>query len=95
VVSGQVRPAAPTAPACALVLPIISLPGERVRRLSDRRFVVSKAGGDVAILASAPIEIADTGGGDRVFNLVPGFCAVPFVVAVPGGRVECSIRRVG
>jgi hypothetical protein len=47
----------------------------------------------VSIEASAPVSLAKTGG-ERVFNLVPGFQAIPLVVKlVPGQRrVECTIR---
>jgi hypothetical protein len=74
-----------------LVLPLISPNGEAIRRVSPRRFEVKKDRGTVVVEADAPLAIADVGG-DRVFNLVPGFAAIPFVLALPGGRGSCTVR---
>jgi hypothetical protein len=75
-----------------LIVPLISPKGEAIRRLSDRRFEVTKAEGTVIVEADAPIAIADVGG-DRVFNLVPGLAAIPFVVTLPrAGRASCTLR---
>lgn len=93
-VSAQIDGSVPGAATCALVLPLIAARGETVRRVSATGYEVSQGRGIVAIAASAPLEIVATGA-ERVFNLVPGFHAVPFTIAVaPGsaGRVECSIR---
>jgi hypothetical protein len=93
-VSARVTGAAP-AGALSLVLPVISTPDERVRRVTPRRLEVDKAGGTLSIEASAPVTLAEEAG-RRVFNLVPGFCAIPLVVRLPPGTrsVECTLMAV-
>jgi hypothetical protein len=92
-ISAQVQSAQPGQARFALVLPLVSAPGETIRRLSATRVQVAKQKSGVLLEASAPLDLADTGD-DRVFNLVPGFCAIPFVVALaPGAPIECSIRQ--
>lgn len=80
----------------ALTLPVISPTGEKVRRVSDRRIEIQKPAGIVVIEANVPLRIRATGR-ERVFNLVPGFEAVPIVAefsAGAGAAVECRIRVV-
>ena len=74
-----------------LVLPIISPTGEKVSQSANRIEIV-KPQGTVVIEANAPLRIEQTTR-PRVFNLVPGFEAVPVFAEIPGGaRLECRIR---
>jgi hypothetical protein len=75
-----------------LVLPIISPTGETVTRVSGNRIEIRKPGGTLIIEANAPLEIEDPGR-PRIFNLVPGFEAVPVFAEIPAhGKLSCSIR---
>ncbi len=77
-----------------LVLPVISENRERVRRISSTAFEIEKAGGAIVIDANAPLTIVDTGG-ERVFNLIPGFQAIPFAVRFDPTKstdVSCALR---
>jgi hypothetical protein len=78
----------PPTPA-TLVLPLISAPGEKIRRVSDRRVEIGDGKSTMVIESTAPLR-AD----ERVFNLVPGFCAIPLSAEV-GQGVECRIRQKG
>jgi hypothetical protein len=80
--------------AFVLVLPVISPDGEVVRRVNDKRVTIAKPKGTLVVEASAPLEIAEVSGRDRVFNLTPGFAAVPFRITLPvGATVTCTFRR--
>jgi len=75
-----------------LVLPIISPTGETVARISANRIEIRKPGGTLVIEANAPLEIDDHGR-PRIFNLVPGFEAVPvFAEIPPEGTLTCRIQ---
>jgi hypothetical protein len=78
----------------SLVLPLISRNDEKLRRESERCCSIAKPGGRVIVEADAPLAIAPTPSKERVFNLVPGFEAVPFAVALNsrGGPIEVRIR---
>jgi hypothetical protein len=76
----------------ALALPVISASGEKVRRVSDKKIEIEKPEGTVVVEANVPLRIQETGR-DRIFNLVPGFEAVPIVVDfVPGQLFELECR---
>jgi hypothetical protein len=84
-IAARVVGGTPPAPA-TLVLPLISAPGERVRRLSDHRVEVQKGRHRVVVESTAPLHMEE-----RVFNLVPGFCAIPLTAEVGEGitiRIE-------
>jgi hypothetical protein len=86
-VSAQLR-GIPAGATVSLVLPVVSAPGEKVKRLSPARVSLARARGAVVVEASGPLASAE-----RVFNLVPGFCAIPLTAVVgEDGRIECSIR---
>jgi hypothetical protein len=80
--------------ALSLVLPLISRNDEKLQRESERCCSVLKPGGRVVVEADAPLAIAPTPSKDRVFNLVPGFEAVPFTVALAPreGHTEVRVR---
>jgi hypothetical protein len=82
-----------SAPAGArLVLPLIALQSETVRQDGAGAVTISKTGASVEIRATGAVELRD-GGRSRVFNLVPGFLAVPVTIALAGGRpVTCTLR---
>lgn len=75
-----------------LVLPIISPGGEKVTRPSVDRIEIHKPGGTLVLEANVPLQIEDTGR-PRVFNLVPGFEAIPVFAEIPAGEtLSCRIR---
>jgi len=75
-----------------LMLPIISLTGETVTRISAKRIEIRKPGGTLVIEANAPLEIEDPGR-PRIFNLVPGFEAVPVFAEIPANEpLICRLR---
>jgi hypothetical protein len=75
-----------------LVLPIISPTGETVTRISGGRIEIRKPGGTLIVEANAPLEIENSGR-PRIFNLVPGFEAVPVFAEIPvDGILTCRIR---
>jgi hypothetical protein len=74
-----------------LVLPLISPTGEKVTQ-SANRIEIHKPQGRVVIEANAPLCIQETTR-PRIFNLVPGFEAVPIIAEIPdNSRLECRIR---
>jgi hypothetical protein len=75
-----------------LALPLIALPAETVRRTAAGAITISKAGGTVVVRATAPLQVRDEGQ-SRIFNLVPGFLAVPLTVEVTGS-IAIHIERV-
>ena len=74
-----------------LVLPLIALQSETVRQPQPGAFSISKTGATVEVRATAPIELRD-GGKSRVFNLVPGFLAVPVSIALGTQPVSCTLK---
>ncbi len=85
-------------PPVQLVLPLISEAREPFRRISDRCIEIDKPGGTVRILANAPLRLAPTDNPvARVFNLVPGFEALPLNATLPdvaSGELEVGISVV-
>lgn len=61
------------------VLPIISKTGEKVQQLSEDHIRVEKPDGCIDVFSNASFRIMACDG-QRVFNHVPGFEAVPLVV---------------
>lgn len=75
-----------------LVLPLISPSGETVKQSAPDRIEIHKPQGKVVIEANAPLRIQQSAR-PRVFNLVPGFEAVPIIAEIPiDSRLECRIR---
>jgi hypothetical protein len=78
--------------ATRLVLPLICPTGEKVTQ-SANRIEIPKPPGSVVIEANAPLRIEKTTR-PRIFNLVPGFEAVPIIAEIPAGtRLECRNFR--
>ncbi len=80
----------------ALVIPIISPSGERVRQVSDTRIEVDKPNGVVVIESTSSLVIEETPKG-RVFNMVPGAEAIPIVAKLPQGmnaQLSCTISII-
>ena len=71
----------PTAAQASLRLPVIATADDTVERVSPRELRVHKHGGVLRIVADTELEIDEVPDG-RVFNLTPGFCAVPVRVRV-------------
>ncbi|WP_344739282.1 hypothetical protein [Microbacterium awajiense] len=63
----------------ALVVPVISASGERVRRVSTRRTEIDRLGGTLVLESSCPMSVSP-----RVFNMVPGLEAVPLRMEFAG-----------
>ena len=61
------------------ILPVIALPREQVRRAAPDRIVIQKLNCTVEVTAATLIEICSDGR-SRVFNLVPGFFAIPLEI---------------
>ena len=77
-----------------LVLPLIALHSETVRRTAAGAIAISKPGALVEVRATAPLELRDEGR-SRVFNLVPGFLAAPLTIPLGGAQpVSCTLRVV-
>lgn len=77
-----------------LVLPLISPSGETVTRISANRIEIRKPTGTLIVETNAKLEIEDHGR-PRIFNLVPGFEAVPvFAEIPPDGAISCRIRMM-
>ena len=76
-----------------LALPIISRVNEPVCQVSANRIEIQKKNGIVCVTANIPLRIKKTERG-RVFNLVPGFEAVPVLADLPAGvdgQERCEI----
>jgi hypothetical protein len=74
-----------------LVLPLISPTGEKVTQ-SAQRIEIHKPQGRVVIEANVPLRVRESTR-PRIFNLVPGFEAVPIIAEIPAdSRLECRIR---
>lgn len=74
-----------------LVLPFISPSGEGFEHSAPNRVVIRKDSGFLEIEANVPLRI-ETGAAPRVFNLVPGFEALPVIGDVPDGSpLVCRI----
>ena len=76
----------------SLVLPLISRNHETLRRESDRCWSIRKPGGKVLVESDTPLTIGPTPSKGRVFNLVPGFEAVPFSIALAPNAGEARVR---
>ena len=77
----------------SLVIPIVSPTGETVRKVSNTRIEIHKPEGTVVIESNTPLTIKETTKG-RVFNMVPGFEAIPIIASMPqkpGTPVVCTI----
>jgi len=82
-----------SAPGARLVLPVVSPNGEKVMQTANR-IEIHKPQCKVVIEANAPLRIQETAR-PRIFNLVPGFEAVPVIAEIPtDGKLECRIRVV-
>lgn len=81
----------------SLVVPIISQSGQKIDRVSKNRIEIQKSNGKIAIEANCPLHIQSTGR-KRIFNMVPGFEAVPVVADIKfdngSSTVECKITGV-
>jgi hypothetical protein len=91
-------PAAAGAERVQLVLPVIARPNEIAEKTADgQRWRVARAGGNLLVESRAALSIGDAPERGWIFNLTPGFAAVPLVLAVPadGSPVEVTLREVG
>jgi hypothetical protein len=92
-IRAQRTAALPKGVAVSLAVPVISLSGEKVNRTSANQLTIERPGGVITVAGDVPLRIAETGR-DRVFNLIPGFEALPIVLDLPAehpGAVECRI----
>ncbi|RIH63945.1 twin-arginine translocation signal domain-containing protein [Mariniphaga sediminis] len=72
------------------VLPLISNSEEDIRKLSDRKFLIKKAAGNILVEADRPIKkLPVLEGKKRIFNHVPGMEAIPF--ALEGREINITL----
>lgn len=83
-----------------IALPVVSPVHEPVRQVSANRIEILKEKGTVRVQADVPLRIEKTERG-RVFNLVPGFEAVPIVAELPAdkngdrqGKIEITVLPI-
>jgi hypothetical protein len=82
-----------SAPGARLMLPVISANGEKVVQTANR-IEIHKLQCTLVIESNAPLRIQETKR-ERIFNLVPGFEAVPVIAEIPkDGKLECRIRVI-
>jgi hypothetical protein len=92
-ISITAQPLDPLTAEWSLVLPVISKTGEVVRAAAPGRWEFTKPAGRL-IVSAAAIERIPTRR-ERVFNLVPGFEAVPLrLVGIANKAVECSLQFI-
>lgn len=95
-IRGSVDHADPSAVKAAMVVPIVSAADEKIRWISVRKLEIEKPGGTVVIEADAPLRVLKTPR-DRIFNMVPGFEAIPlaadFITGMPPS-VEIRIKVI-
>lgn len=93
----KISPTPPEKLKISLVVPVISASGEKVDKISKNRIEIQKAKGKIAVESNRPLSVQNTGR-DRIFNMVPGFEAVPIVADIKldsGSKVvECKITGV-
>jgi hypothetical protein len=65
-----------------LIVPVIAREGERVEQIDAHTVRVIKAKGALTVTTDAPSGF-DVSFKEKTFNLVPGFEAFPFIVALP------------
>jgi hypothetical protein len=73
-----------------LVLPIISATGEKIRQIEPKIIEIVKEKGVILLEANVPLSIMKTKK-DRVFNMVPGFEAVPIYAELGKEEIICKI----
>jgi len=73
-----------------LIVPVIAREGERVEQIDPHTVRVIKAKGALTVTTDAPSGF-DTSFKEKTFNLVPGFEAFPFMVALTAGK-QARIR---
>ena len=69
---------------------IISKSTEKVDVLSSRHIQVQKENGMVKITSDSDIEFLPTTG-NRIFNFVPGFEAIPLAISKDNCRIEFEV----
>ncbi|NER17808.1 hypothetical protein [Spongiivirga citrea] len=76
-----------------LVLPIISPSGESIIQESPNRVRIVKSNSQVILEANAAIN-SKKNEGQRIFNMVPGVEAIPFIIKFPKTkkRISCTIK---
>jgi hypothetical protein len=76
------------------VLPVIAGSGEVVRQVAENRVEIEKKGGLIVVEAARPLHIP--GFDERIFNLVPGFEALPISAEVPPyDKLSCRLTVRG
>ena len=81
-----------TAGEWSLVIPVITKSNETAKPAASNRWEINRAGGRLMIMSDAAIDRIPSKR-ERIFNLVPGFEAVPLRVAGAGAKpVECTLQ---
>jgi hypothetical protein len=73
------------------ILPVVATSRDTVEQVDARTIRISKAGGVLTVTTDSSFETVP---GERTFNLVPGFEAVPIAVGMVAGK-EVRIRIAG
>ena len=74
-----------------LVLPVISASGEKLQQPTEHKIEIQREGGKIVIEANVPLSIRKTKR-ERIFNMVPGFEAVPIDADLTKAQqLVCSI----
>lgn len=78
---------------CArLILPVIATTEEAVQRISPNELRLHKAGGGLRIASATELEIDEVPTA-RIFNLTPGFCAIPLRIRLRSeGGASATVR---
>jgi len=77
----------------SLVVPVIAKSSEAATQTAPTRWTVAKPGGRLVVSAASPITRIATRR-DRVFNLVPGFEALPLELTANGAKSVACVLRV-
>jgi len=75
-------------------LPVISKHQEVITILGENSFAISKADAKVIISANTQLEIQDNYKSKRIYNLAPGFEAIPMVVNIIPGKITAITIKV-
>ncbi|TXF90242.1 hypothetical protein FUA23_06905 [Neolewinella aurantiaca] len=90
----SVEPSTEGGPAVRLVLPLVSVATDEVKRIDEKTFHVVKPDSMVVVQATGPLQIKETKR-ERVFNMVPGVQALPLYVEMGTEAVSCRVFLAG
>jgi hypothetical protein len=77
-------------PGASFILPVISPTGEEVSIIDSQTIRIRKPTGSLTVHSESPLHLQNVPRG-RIFNMVPGFEAVPIVIPFSPGLTEITI----